>query len=265
MTSKRPLQQRVALITGSTSGIGKGLAEAFAQAGADIMLHGLGDRDEIESLRARLAAEYGVNVRHHPADSRSPDELKDLWQSTVRELGDVDILVNNAGVQHVAPIEEFPVERWTQIQDVVLNASFHLIRAAVPAMKRRRWGRIIQIVSAHGLVASPFKSAYVAAKHAQIGLTKTVALELAEFSVTCNAICPGYVFTPLVAAQIAQQAKSHGTTVDRVVDDIVLAAQPTKRFVEVEEIAALAVFLCSESARSITGASIPIDGGWTAR
>jgi 3-hydroxybutyrate dehydrogenase len=265
MKTSRCLQGRVALITGSTSGIGLGLAAAFARAGADLMLHGLGEPAAVETLRDRLEKEHAVRVRHHPADARSPEAVDDLWRTAVAEFGAVDILINNAGVQHVAPVEDFPLERWHEIQDIILTASFQLIRSAVPGMKQRGWGRIIQVASAHGLVASPFKSAYVAAKHAQVGLTKVVALELAQTAVTCNAICPGYVHTPLVAAQIERQAAVRGIAPERVVQDVVLAAQPTRRFVTVEEIADLALFLCGESARSITGAAIPIDGGWTAQ
>ena len=206
-----------------------------------------------------------MTVRYHDADVSKAAEVARLLAETEQAFGALDILVNNAGIQFVAPVEDFPPERWTAIQDIVLNSSFHAIRAAVPGMKRRGWGRIINLVSAHGLIASPFKSAYVAAKHGQIGLTKSVALELAETAITCNAICPGYVRTPLVEGQIESQAKVHGLSRDRVIREVILAAQPTRRFVEVEEVAALAVFLCGESARSITGAAIPIDGGWTAR
>lgn len=259
------LKNKVALITGSTSGIGLGMAQGLAHAGVHVMLHGLGDRNEIERLRQQLAAETGVSVRYNGADVRKPEEIKSLIAETEQTLGSLDILINNAGIQHVAPVAEFPEERWAAIQDIVLNASFHTIRAAVPGMKRRGWGRIINLASVHGLVASPFKSAYVAAKHGVVGLTKTVALELAETSITCNAICPGYVRTPLVEGQIESQAKIHGMPRERVISEVILAAQPTKRFIEVEEVAALAVFLCGEPARSITGAAIPIDGGWTAR
>jgi len=259
------LKNKVALVTGSTSGIGLGMARAFAREGACVMLNGLGDSTEIERLRSTLADETGVTVRYHDADVSQGAEVARLIADTEQAFGALDILVNNAGVQFVSPVEEFPPERWTAIQNVVLNSSFHAIRAAVPGMKRRSWGRILNLVSAHGLVASPFKSAYVAAKHGQIGLTKSVALELAETAITCNAICPGYVRTPLVEGQIEQQAKAHGLPRDQVIRDVILAAQPTRRFIEVEEVAALAVFLCGEQARSITGAAIPIDGGWTAR
>lgn len=259
------LKDKVALVTGSTSGIGLGIARALAREGVHLMLHGLGDPGEIERLRTSLAAETGVTVRTASADLRRPEEAAQLVAATEQEFGALDILVNNAGVQFVSGIEEFPPARWHEIQDIVLNASFHAIRAAVPGMRRRNAGRIINLVSVHGLVASPFKSAYVAAKHGLIGLTKSVALELAETAITCNAICPGYVRTPLVEGQIESQAKVHSLPRDQVIRDVILAAQPSKRFVEVEEVAALAVFLCGDSARSITGAAIPIDGGWTAR
>ncbi|MBC7367538.1 MAG: 3-hydroxybutyrate dehydrogenase [Undibacterium sp.] len=259
------LKNKIALVTGSTSGIGLGLARAFAAAGADVMLHGLGDPAAIECLRTELAHATGVRVGFYAADLSRPAEAATLVAATEAEFGRVDILVNNAGIQHVAPVDEFPVASWQAIQDIVLNSAFHAIRAALPGMKRRDQGRIINVASAHGLVASPFKSAYVAAKHGLIGLTKTVALEVAETGLTCNAICPGYVLTPLVENQIAAQAIAHGLPRERVIREIILAAQPTKRFVTVEEIAALAVFLCGDTARSITGAALPIDGGWTAR
>jgi len=259
------MKNRVVLITGSTSGIGLGMARAFAQAGAHIMLHGLGDPGDIERLRVGLVETYGVTVGYHSADARVAAEMAALVSATEAQLGSLDILINNAGVQFVSPVEDFPEERWTQIQDVIMGATFHTTKAAVPGMKKRGWGRIINLVSAHGLVASPFKSAYVAAKHAQVGFTKSVALELAETAITCNAICPGYVLTPLVEAQIEAQAKVHDLPRERVIKEVILAAQPTKRFITVEEVAALAVYLCGDQAGSITGASIPIDGGWTAR
>ena len=259
------LQHKTAVVTGSTSGIGLGLARALARAGANVMLNGFGEAAAIERQCRELAAETGVRVLYHPADVSQPDDVAAMIAAAESACGAVDILVNNAGIQFVSPVDEFPVERWAAIQAVILNASFYAIRAALPGMKRRNWGRIINLVSAHGLVASPFKSAYVAAKHGQVGLTKSVALEVAETGITCNAICPGFVLTPLVEAQIASQAKARGLPRDRVIQEVILAVQPTKRFVEVDEIGALAVFLCGESARSITGAAIPIDGGWTAR
>ena len=237
----------------------------MARAGANIMLHGLGDHTANERRRDTLAAETGVRVELNEADVSHAGEVTRLVEEAERAFGGVDILVNNAGIQFVSPVDEFPLDRWKAIQDIVLNSTFHGIRAALPGMKRRGWGRIINLVSAHGLVASPFKSAYVAAKHGQVGLTKSVALELAESAITCNAICPGYVRTPLVEAQIDAQAKVHAMPRDRVIREVILAAQPNKRFVEVEEIGALAVFLCGDLARSITGAAIAIDGGWTAR
>ncbi len=259
------LKNKSALVTGSTSGIGLGIARALAQAGAKVMLNGLGDPAAIERTRRDLAAATGADVRFHGADLTRPDEVAALVAATETAFGGVDILVNNAGIQFVASVDEFPTAKWDAIQDIVLNASFHAIRAALPGMKRRNWGRIINLVSAHGLVASPFKSAYVAAKHGLVGLTKTVALEVAETGITCNAICPGYVRTPLVEGQIEAQAQAHSLPRDRVIREVILAAQPTKRFIEVEEVAALALYLCGDQARSITGTALPIDGGWTAR
>ena len=259
------LKNQIALVTGSTSGIGLGIARALAREGVHLMLHGLGDPAEIERLRAALVTETGVTVKIGNADLRKPEDAARLVAATEMEFGALDILVNNAGVQFVSRVEEFPPEKWDELQNIMLNSSFRAIRAAVPGMRQRNRGRLINLVSVHGLVASPFKSAYTAAKHGLVGLTKSVALELAETAITCNAICPGYVRTPLVEGQIESQAKVHGLPREQVIRDVLLAAQPSKRFVEVDEVAALAVFLCGESARSITGAAIPIDGGWTAR
>lgn len=259
------LKARTAVVTGSTSGIGLGIARALARAGTNVMLNGLGVPAALEETRRGLAAETGARVLFHGADVSRPEEVAALIAAAESAFGRVDILVNNAGIQHVAPVDEFPPEKWHAIQDIVLTASFHAIRAALPGMKRRNWGRIINLVSAHGLVASPFKSAYVAAKHGLVGLTKSVALEVAETGITCNAICPGYVRTPLVEGQIEAQARAHNLPRDRVIREVILAAQPTRRFIEIEEVAAFTLFLCGEDARSITGAALPIDGGWTAR
>jgi 3-hydroxybutyrate dehydrogenase len=259
------LKGKTALVTGSTSGIGLAIATALAREGVDVMLSGFGDPGEIERLRSGLAAETGVRVLHHPADAGVPREVATLVQAAETALGSVEILVNNAGIQFVAPVDAFPEERWDAIQAVNLNAGFHAIKAALPGMKRRGWGRIVNISSAHGVVASPFKSAYVAAKHGLVGLTRSVALEVAEAGITCNAVCPGYVRTPLVEGQIESQARAHGLPRERVIREVILATQPTRRFIEVDEVAALVVFLCGDSARSITGAALAIDGGWTAR
>ena len=258
------LEGKTVLVTGSTSGIGEGIAEEFAAQGCNIVLNGLGDPSEIEALRARIAKVHGVTVCFDSADMSKPDAIQHMMTRAIREFGAVDVLVNNAGVQHVAPIEEFPVDKWDAIIAIDLAAAFHTIRHALPTMKQRRWGRVINVASAHALVASPFKSAYVAAKHGMAGLTKTVALEVAERGITVNAVCPGYVLTPLVEKQIPDTAKVRGITEEQVVRDVLLAAQPTKQFVGVKEVAALAVFLASDAAASITGAILPVDGGWTA-
>jgi 3-hydroxybutyrate dehydrogenase len=256
---------KTALVTGSTSGIGLGIARAYAARGANVVLNGFGDASEIEKIRAGIAAEHGVGVRYDGADMSKPDAIESMIGNAIEIFGSVDILVNNAGIQHVAPIDEFPVAKWEQILAINLSASFHTIRLALPAMKAKKWGRIINIASAHALVASPYKSAYVAAKHGIAGLTKTVALEVAQQGITMNAICPGYVWTPLVEKQIPDTAKARGITEQQVIDDVLLHAQPTKKFVQVEEIAALATFLASDAAASLTGAIIPVDGGWTAQ
>jgi 3-hydroxybutyrate dehydrogenase len=257
------LKQKSAIVTGSTSGIGLGIARALARNGADVLLNGFGDASAIESLRAGMQREFGVKVRYSGADMSRPDQIRAMAEQARAEFGKVDIIVNNAGIQHVAPVEQFPEEKWDAVLAINLSSAFHLIRAVVPDMKSRRGGRIINIASAHGLTASPFKSAYIAAKHGMIGLSKTVALELAEFGITSNTICPGYVKTPLVDQQIADQAKAHGISPERVVREVLLSHQARKEFVQVEELAALAVFLASDQAASMTGTAIAMDGGWT--
>jgi 3-hydroxybutyrate dehydrogenase len=264
-TITAPLSGRVAIITGSTSGIGLGIARALAEAGADIVLNGLGDLGQIETTRSELASATGVRVNYNGANLLDGVDAAALVTETIDEFGKIDILVNNAGIQHVSPVEDFPVDKWNAIQALNLSASFHTTRVAFGAMKAAGWGRIINLASVHGLIASPYKSAYVAAKHGILGLTKTVGLEGAQFGVTCNAICPGYVWTPLVEGQIEDTAKARGITRDDVINNVLLAAQPTKRFVTVEELGAVSVFLCSESARSITGVALPVDGGWTSQ
>ena len=254
-----------AIVTGSTSGIGLGIAQAFAEAGMNVILNGFGEAGEIEGIRAGIEKDHGVRVLYSGADMTKPDDIAAMVSAAEGALGGVDILVNNAGIQHVASVEDFPVDRWDAIIAVNLSAAFHTIRAVVPAMKARGWGRIINLASAHGLVASPFKSAYVAAKHGVVGLTKSIALEVAENAITVNAICPAYVWTPLVERQIPDTARTRGITEAEVVETVLLAGQPTKKFVQVEEIGALSVFLCSDAAASITGAALTIDGGWTAQ
>lgn len=256
---------RVAIVTGSTSGIGLAIAEAFATAGMTVVLNGLGEPSEVEATRARLAATHGVTVTYTPADMSRPADVRAMIETAQDLHRRVDILVNNAGIQHVEPIESFPAEKWDAIIAVNLSSAFHAIRAAVPGMKARGFGRILNIASAHALVASPFKSAYVAAKHGILGLTRTVALELAEHAITCNAICPGYVLTPLVEKQIPDTARARGISEDQVVRDVLLKAQPTRRFVAPSEIGALALFLAGPAAASITGTALPVDGGWTAQ
>lgn len=258
------LAGKVAVVTGSTSGIGLGILRALAAEGCAVVMNGLGKPDEIESVRAEIESESGQPVRFHPADMTRPDEIAELARFAEKEFGQVDILVNNAGIQFVARVEEFPPEKWDAILAVNLSSAFHMIRAVVPGMRKRRAGRVINIASAHGLSASPFKCAYVAAKHGMLGLTKTVALEVAEENITCNAICPGYVLTPLVESQIADTAKTRGIPPETVRRDVMLVRQPTKRFVSIDEVAGMAVYLCGDPAASVTGAALSMDGGWSA-
>ena len=260
----RPLSGRVALVTGSTSGIGFGILEQLAAAGADVVMNGLGEVSRIEGELAGLSDGQNVQAVYEAADLTDPTQCRRMVENAQDRFGRLDILVNNAGIQHVAPIEEFPLAKWDAILALNLSAAFHAIRASFGGMKSRGWGRIINIASAHGLVASPFKSAYVAAKHGIIGLTKTVALEGAQHGVTANAICPGYVWTPLVEQQIEGQAKAHNLPRERVIREVLLAQQPNKRFADTSEIGALAVFLATDAAQSITGTALPVDGGWTA-
>ena len=261
----RMLEGKAALVTGSTSGIGLGIATRLAAEGANLVLNGFGEREEIERISTHLETEFGANVVYDGADMTRPAEITAMLGKAIARFGAVDVLVNNAGIQHVAPVDEFPPDKWDAIIAINLSSAFHTVRAALPAMKAKRWGRVVNIASAHALVASPFKSAYVAAKHGIAGLTKTVALEVAEHGITVNAVCPGYVLTPLVEKQIPDTAKARGITQEAVKRDVLLAAQPTKKFVDVEEIAGLVAFLCSKQAASITGALLPVDGGWTAQ
>ncbi len=258
------LASRNAIVTGSTSGIGLAIARAFAKEGANVMINGFGEAGAIEKERSGIEQEFGVKCLYDAADMSKPAEIAAMVHDAESKLGSVDILVNNAGIQFVSPIEDFPVDKWDQIIAINMSSAFHAIRAAVPGMKARKWGRIINTASAHSLVASPFKSAYVTAKHGIAGLNKTVALELATFGVTSNCISPGYVWTPLVEKQIPDTMAARGMTREQVINDVMLTAQPTKEFVTSDQVAALAVFLCSDAASQITGANISMDGGWTA-
>jgi len=258
------LEGKVSLITGSTSGIGLGIARALAAAGSAVVLNGFGKPEDIAEARARIMSEFRVETGYSPADMSSARAIAHMIATTLEAFGRIDVLVNNAGIQHVAPLPEFPPEKWDAILSINLSSAFHTTRLALPAIRQNKFGRIINIASAHGLVASPFKAAYVAAKHGIVGLTKVAALETAEEGITCNAICPGYVYTPLVEAQIDGQAKAHGISREQVIHDVLLAQQPNKRFATVEELGALTVFLASDAAASITGIALPVDGGWTA-
>ncbi len=259
------LQGQVAVITGSTSGIGLAFARTLHQAGAHIMLNGLGEAEDIEAVRAQLEAKGQGRVRYHGANMLKPPEISDLVHETQKEFGRLDILVCNAGVQHVSPVERFPEDAWDRIMAINLSSAFHAMKAAVPLMRAQKYGRLVSLASAHGLVASPFKSAYVASKHGLLGLMKTIALEVAEDGITCNALCPGYVKTPLVEDQIADTAKARGITEEEVMRDVILQAQPTRKFVTYEELGAMLLYLVSQQAASVNGAAFSIDGGWTAR
>jgi 3-hydroxybutyrate dehydrogenase len=259
------LKGKTAVVTGSTSGIGLGIARALAAQGAAIMLNGFGTEAEIARERASIAKDFGVDVTYSAADMTKASDIAAMIAAAESELGSVDILVNNAGIQHLSAVEDFPIDKWDQIIAINLTSAFHTIRAAVPGMKRRGWGRIINTASAHSLVASPFKSAYVAAKHGLVGLSKTVALELATHGITVNCISPGYVWTPMVEKQIPDQMKTRQMTEEQVKRDVILAAQPTKQFITIEQVASLASYLCTDAAAQITGANLTIDGGWTAQ
>jgi 3-hydroxybutyrate dehydrogenase len=259
------LKGKSAIVTGSTSGIGLGIARALGAAGANLMLNGFGDAAEIEALRAGLAKEFGIKVAYSGADMSKPDQVHAMVKAAVDALGSADILVNNAGIQHTAPTESFPPERWDAVIAINLSAVFHATQAALPGMKARNWGRIINIASVHGLVASTEKVAYVAAKHGVIGMTKVVALETARTGITCNAICPGWVLTPLVQKQIDDRAQREGIAVEQAKDELLAEKQPSGEFATPEQMGALCVFLCSEAAAQMRGVSLPVDGGWTAQ
>jgi len=264
LAATKPLAGRVSLVTGSTSGIGLGIARALAGAGSAVVLNGFGKPEAVAEAQAQIRSDFDVEVSYSSADMSQPSSIQEMIDNTIAAFGRLDILVNNAGIQYVAPLQTFPPEKWDAILAINLSSAFHTSRLALPSMLANKWGRIINVASAHGLVGSPFKAAYVAAKHGIVGLTKVIALETAEHSITCNAICPGYVYTPLVEAQIDGQAKAHGISRDQVIRDVLLAQQPNKRFATVEELGALATFLASDAAASITGTALPVDGGWTA-
>ncbi len=259
------LKGKTALITGSTSGIGLGVAHALAREGVNIVLNGLGDAGEIERVRAGFEKDYGVRAIYHAADMTKPEQIRDMCAKALAVFGAVDILVNNAGIQFVSPIQDFPEDKWNAIIAINLTSAFHTTKACVSGMRQKGWGRIINIASAHGLVASPFKSAYIAAKHGMVGMTKSIALEVARDNITVNAICPGYVLTPLVEGQIRDQAKAHKLPENEVIEKVILDPQPTKKFIQIDDVAQMALFLCGEAAQGITGTALPIDGGWTAR
>jgi 3-hydroxybutyrate dehydrogenase len=261
----KQLAGKSALVTGSTSGIGQAIATLFASEGANVMLNGFGDAGGIEALRSGLESAHAVKVRYNGADMTKPAEIAALVKAAESDFGALDILVNNAGIQHVAPVDEYPIEKWDAIIAIDLSAAFHATRAALPGMKRRKWGRIINIASIHGLVASPYKSAYTAAKHGLVGFTKVAALEVAQMGITVNAICPAYAMTAIIEKQIQDQSRITGVAPENVVRDVILVDQPTKKLIKVDHLAALVLYLTSEAAESITGAALSIDGGWTAR
>jgi 3-hydroxybutyrate dehydrogenase len=264
-TMERTLEGRGALITGSTSGIGLGIARLLAEAGAKVMLNGFGKPEEIAAARAEIGGLMGVaEAPYSAADMSKPDQIAAMVRDAEAALGSVDILVNNAGIQHVSPVEDFPEPRWDAIIAINLSSNFHAIKAALPGMRQRNWGRILNVASAHGLVASPFKAAYVAAKHGVVGLTKVVAIEVAKTPITCNAICPGFTRTPLAEAQVKPLAEKNGVTEDKALSDLLLARQPSKRWIEVEEVARMALFLCGPGSGGVNGAALSVDGGWTA-
>lgn len=262
---RRMNRQKSAVVTGSSSGIGLGIASALARAGYNVMMNGLQSKEDVEPTRKALADETGVSVGYSPQNMMTGEGARALIADAEKAFGQVDILVNNAGIQYVSPVEDFPEAKWDAIIALNLTAAFHTTKAVTPGMKARGWGRIINIASAHGLVASPYKSAYVASKHGIVGMTKSVALEVAEEGITVNAICPGYVWTPLVESQIPDTAAARGLTEEEVIRDVLLDAQPTKKFATIEEVSALCTFLVSDSGASMTGTALPIDGGWTAK
>lgn len=261
---KTTLQNKTAIVTGSTSGIGQEIAKTLAAAGCNVMLNGFATAQEVEALKYEMRLTCQMEASYHGADMTKPREIADLVDTTIRHYGGVDILVNNAGAQFVAPLEEFPDEKWDALIALNLSAAFHTTKAVLGSMRSRQWGRIINIASAHGLVASPYKAAYVAAKHGLVGLTKVTALETARDGITCNAICPGFIKTAVVDRQIRQQAEVSGIPESKVIDELILPKHPTREFVKVEQVAALALFLCLDASASITGSALPMDGGWTA-